>query len=341
MSHQSGITASDELVQAFGNANGGSTRFIKVSIQDEHVVVSKLVDAQGSFEDDLELIPSLLEKDKPCFILAKTDDKSIELRGNNWVFMFYVPDPAKVREKMTYAATRATLKKDLGSAHFVDEVHSTVAADFSKKGYKEHKVHQESSAPLTWDEQQRNDEREGGLFVGGGGSGMYVHGVAFPVEDRALQAVQDFVGGKNNFVELAINIADEKIVYGSSGNTSIDQLQSKINLTEPRFLFFRYTHDHEGDTVNSIIFIFACPDGSNGTTSAPVRQRMLYSSSKANVESLVTKNNIKVDLKLEINSPSELSQSSIDNEIHPPKVEEKKAFSRPTRPGAGSRKLIK
>ncbi|GAM25975.1 hypothetical protein SAMD00019534_091500 [Acytostelium subglobosum LB1] len=338
MSHSSGISASKELINTFGDANHNTVRFVKVSIVNEELVATKVVNATGTFEQDLDTIPTLLEKDHPCYILAKTDEKSIELSGNQWVFMFYVPDIAKVKEKMTYASTRANLKKELGSSHFVDEVYSSAQNDFTKRGYQAHRTHQESSAPLTLEEQQKADEREGGLFVGGGG--MYVHGVSFPVEDRAMSAINDFLASKANYVQLAINIADEKIVHSTSGNVDADDLSSKVPGDEPRFHFFRYTHNHEGEQLDSIIFVFSCPDGSAGTKSAPVRQRMLYSSSKANVESLVTKHSVKVDLKLEINNGTELTKSIIDNELHPQKAEEKKAFSKPTRPGAGARKLI-
>ncbi|EFA79852.1 putative protein tyrosine kinase [Heterostelium album PN500] len=339
MSHSSGIAASPALISTFGDANLNNTRFIKVSIQDEVLVAVSTVDIDGTFESDLDKVPTLLEKDHACYVLAKTDEKSIELSGNNWVFMFYVPDIAKVREKMTYASTRANLKKELGSSHFVDEIYSSNQSDFTSKGYKAHKVHQGSSAPLTWEEQQRADEREGGLFVGGGG--MYVHGVAFPVEERAVAAIGELLSGSVNYVALSINIADEKIVFQSSSSIDIEQLSTKVPLDEPRFHFFRYAHEHEGEQLNTLIYVFSCPDGSNGTKSAPVKMRMLYSSSKANVESLVTRQNTKVDLKLEVNNGSELSKSAIDSELHPPKPEEKKSFAKPTRPGAGSRKLIK
>eukprot|EP01132_Coremiostelium_polycephalum_P002442 gene2442-3015_t len=339
MSHSSGILASKDLISEFSLANQGNTRFIKVIIKDDQLVSDKIVESKNDFEQDLDLITELLDKTTPCYILYKTDDKSVELRGNNWIFMLYVPDLAKVRDKMTYASTKSNLKRELGSSHFVDEIYSSNPNDFSKKGYKQHKVHQESSAPLTWEEQQRADEREAGLFVGGGG--MYVHGVAFPIEEKAVNAINQYQSGQVNYVQLAINITDEKIIFSESSNISADDLSSKVPLDEPRFHFFKYSHQFEGSNLNSNVFIFSCPDGSSGTKSAPVRMRMLYSSSKANVESLLTRNEEKVDLKLEINAPSEVSESIINSELHPQKQEEKKAFSKPTRPGAGSRKLIK
>lgn len=313
--------------------NQNDTRIIKVIIQEDQLVSSETVSIQNDFESDLELCGQLLDKASPCYLLFKTDTKSIEVTGYNWLFLFYVPDIAKVREKMTYASTRATLKRELGNAHFVDEIYSSAVGDFSKKGYKQHLVHQKSEAPLTMEEQQRNEEREQGVFVGGGGQGMHVHGVSFPVEERASKAINDFCQKKVNYLQLAINIQNEMIIYSDSKNINCDDLSQNISPQEPRFHFFRYAHQHEGANLESVIYVFSCPDGSAGTVSAPVKMRMLYSSSKANVESLVTKNNVKIDLKLEINSSAEISQDSVDNELHPPKPEEKKAFTKPARPG--------
>ncbi|KAK5577048.1 hypothetical protein RB653_001985 [Dictyostelium firmibasis] len=334
MSHSSGIPASKELISTFGSANTGDIRLIKVVIQNDELVVEKTLNVQSDFETDLELAHSVLQKESPCYILFKRDDKSIELTGHNWIFMFFVPDNAKVREKMTYAATRSNLKRELGASHFVDEIYSSNINDFSRKGYKQHKLHQESDAPLTIEEQQRIDEKEQGLFVGGGGSGMHVHGISFPVDSEATTAVSNFINKKFNYIELSVNVDDEKIIFSSSSNIDIEAISSKISSTEPSFHFFRYSHEHEGENLESIIYIYSCPDGSNGTKSAPVRKRMLFSSSKANVEQLVTGHNVKIDLKLEVNSPNEISEESIINELHPPKVEEKKAFSKPSRPGA-------
>jgi hypothetical protein len=46
---------------------------------------------------------------------------------------------------------------------------------------------------------------------------------------------------------------------------------------------------------NVTVYIYSCPDGSNGKKSAPIRMRMLYSSSKANVASI---GNVTIDAKV-------------------------------------------
>jgi len=75
-------------------------------------------DRVGDFEADFTLFQRHLDDRQPCYICYKHDtpDKS-------WLFVAYVPDFAKVREKMLYASTRSALKKNLGESHFSDELY--------------------------------------------------------------------------------------------------------------------------------------------------------------------------------------------------------------------------
>ena len=65
-----------------------------------------------------------LDETTPSYILIRLDDKANT--GNyNWLFLSYVPDNAKVRDKMIYASTRASLTKELGDNHFTDSIYGT------------------------------------------------------------------------------------------------------------------------------------------------------------------------------------------------------------------------
>jgi twinfilin-like protein len=56
--------------------------------------------------------------------LVRLDSKS-SAGEYNWLFVAFVPDNAKVRDKMLYASTRATLTKELGDYRFVDSMWGT------------------------------------------------------------------------------------------------------------------------------------------------------------------------------------------------------------------------
>ena len=46
--------------------------------------------------------------------------------GYEWLMITWSPDDSPVRQKMLYASTKATLKKEFGGAQIKDEVFATV-----------------------------------------------------------------------------------------------------------------------------------------------------------------------------------------------------------------------
>jgi twinfilin-like protein len=113
----------------------------------------------------------------------------------------------------------------------------------------------------------------------------------------------------------------------SSSSTPISSLSSTISATEPRYSFYRYSHDYNGTSSSPILFIYTCPSGSK------IKERMLYAaSSRSAVQLAEAEAGLKIEKKIEASSPDEISEESIDADLHP-KVEVKKAFERPKRPG--------
>jgi len=339
MSHSSGIPVSQGLSDAFGAAlTAGETRFVKVQIKNDELVSTTTCPLGDNYEDDLDKIANYLDAAEPCFIIFRLDEKNAH--GYLWVLMCYVPDKAKVREKMTYASTRSNLRKQLGSTYFSAEIFGTVVGDFNRQGYKQFVAMQKSDNPLTWTERQANQEKEQGVYVGGS-STAYIHGVSFPVQAEATQALKGLLASQHNYVQLAIDAENEKIILDHASDVSIDDLGEKVpSNDQPRFHFFRYDHNHEGEDLQSIVMVFSCPDGSGNTKSAPVKLRMLYSSSKANIENILTSLGGKVVVKLEVNQGAEVTKEAILAILHPQKEEEKKAFAKPKGP-AGGKRLIR
>jgi twinfilin len=71
-----------------------------------------------------------------------------------------------------------------------------------------------------------------------------------------------------------MNIETEAIDLVSSSTASVESLSSAISATEPRYSFFKYVHEHDGETQSPIIFISSCPDG------LKVKERMLHAASR-------------------------------------------------------------
>jgi len=336
MSHSSGIPVSEGLRESFGNVvSSAEQRLVKVQIENEELVAKDSLGAQGDWEADLSQVPQLLEKDKPCFIIYRLDNEVCQ-----FALFCYVPDLAKVKEKMLYASTRSNLKQQLGLSYFVDEVFGTVVGDFSANGYKHHMQSKKSEAPLTEQELVKKNELESGPVYTGGQT-TYVHGVSFPVEKQATDAIQGLLNGQHNYVQIAIDCANEKVILDHTGNVDVDGLANEISVDEPRFHFYAWTHDFEGSSVTSYVYVYSSPDGSKSSKPAPIRMRMLYSSSKANVGEIIKSVGGKIDGKMEINTSEDISEEVLVNLIHPQKEEKKSAFVKPTRPGKGGRQLIR
>lgn len=211
------------------------------------------------------------------------------------------------------------------------------------ESYRKYVIHQQSEAPLTRAEIERKEEEEQGVFVGGGGTGSAANaGVAFPVEDAVTQALASLKSGSVTYVSIIVDVKQEKIKLGTSSTLTIDQVGAQVPNDEPRYHFFTWVHEHpqgEYGTLNSTLFVYSCPDGSGNTKSAPVRQRMLYSSNKQHMLDTAVKAGLEISAKFEINNGAEFTETMVSNELHPKPVEEKKGFARPKAAGRGPRKL--
>ena len=72
-----------------------------------------------------------------------------------------------------------------------------------------------------------------------------------------------------------------------------------------------------------------------------IKERMLYSSCKNAVVEVIESEGIEIVKKIEVDSGSELTESFIQDEIHPKKILNKTKFARPAPPSRGNRRITK
>jgi len=252
------------------------------------------------------------------------------------MLLAYVPDGSTVKDRMLYASTRDSLKKQLGKSYFVNtDLYGTEVADFSWEAYQDLQKKPAASAPLTVTEMQYHHEASAEVHQGH--TKEYVHSVRFPLSSDAQQALNGLATKHHNFVQLSVDAERETIeLEGTKRLSSVSGLSSEISNTDPRFTFYRFTHKFKGEALDSIVFVYSCPD------SAPVKQRMLYSTVKAVVTGAAEDARVVVERngKIEVNDPEDITEEFLIESLHPA-VEVKKGFARPTRPGKGGARLIK
>ncbi|KAL3425011.1 cofilin/tropomyosin-type actin-binding protein [Phlyctema vagabunda] len=327
---QSGISASNELKTAFQTlVSSPSQRGLLCTITSEALTPLKVLEpATSSFSNDLALLAPNLEPKVALYIILRRFDDSDPAP---FVAITYVPDSAPVRQKMLFASTRLTLVRELGIERFRETIFVTTPEELTKEGFEKHDKHVQLKAPLTEEEQTLGEVKRKEAEEGGGSMQRKSHtsvGISMPVSNDALSALRGLASDSgDNLVQLKINIATETMELAAASETPISALPTTISSSEPRYSFYRYTHDFNGQTQSPILFFYTCPPGSK------VKERMMYAASSRSAQQIAGEEaGLTIDKKIEAGSPDEIDENSIDDDLHP-KVQVKKAFDRPKRPG--------
>ncbi|XP_034079650.1 uncharacterized protein LOC117551067 isoform X3 [Gymnodraco acuticeps] len=323
---------------------------------------------------DQFLLP-LLTPQEPCYILYRLDSQNAQ--GHEWIFIAWSPDQSPVRQKMVYAATRATLKKEFGGGHIKDEMFGTVEDDLCFQGYLCHMSSCCSPAPLTaaeqelqrirvtedkvvWGERRRIGTPTararldaklpqisdiGALLstvtmeFGLDKRAQTLQGLAFPLQEEAKRALQQLKQRRINYIQLRLDVEKETIELVHTKPTETHELPYRIPSDSPRYHFFIFKHSHQGQRQEALVFIYSMP----GYTCS-IKERMLYSSCKNRLLDEVEKDyQLEVTKKMEIDNGDGLTEDYLYEEVHPMEHALKQAFAKPRGPGGkrGNKRLIK
>eukprot|EP00842_Homolaphlyctis_polyrhiza_P003843 jgi/Hompol1/445/HPOL_003243-RA len=315
MSAQSGIRPSDDFTALFASCSASTTvRAIRANIKDE----------------DFPLLEHWLDERTPSFILFRTDVTG-STGSFEWLLLQYIPDHAKVREKMLYASSKATLLKELGDGNFADSIYGTHKNDLSLEGYRKHLAHKNATAPLTIREQEMAAIKatENTADIGTSTRRANAPGVSFPLATDAESALEDLKQARINTVVLMIDSETESVHADPSGtgHHALDTLASVVTAGAPRFVL----HATQDGTK---VFAYVSPPVSK------VKERMWYSASRgyilAEAERIlgtpITKK-FEMDEMAELreNLEAEQSQATIAQTTSPGMT--KALFAKPARPG--------
>ncbi|XP_054721658.1 twinfilin-2-like [Uloborus diversus] len=338
MSHQTGIQANQHLKTFFGECKDGRIRAFKVIIIDEALTLQKSFESQKSWEDEYdEYVLNCIEHQQPCYIFYRLDSQNEA--GYEWIFIFWSPDDSPVRQKMLYASTKATIKKEFGGGQIKDEVFGTRREEVRLLGYKKHIESESCPQPMSSSEavlqQIRTYEAaSGGIDV----THQAVQGVAFPISDDVINALIDLKDSHINYIQLSIDMEKEEINLEKAATLEVSSLCNHVPTDHARYHLFCLAHSYDGDYLNSTVFIYSVP-GYN----CPVKERMLYSSCKGPLLDVI-ENKIGIELakKIEMDDDDELTEEFLIDQIHPKQTIYKPKFSKPKGPmNRGAKRLVK
>lgn len=338
MSHQTGIQANADLKKYISKCRDGKIRVLKVTIENEQLQMAKNYQTKHSWEQDFDkYVPSLVIDEQPCYILYRFDSKNS--LGYEWLLLSWSPDSAPVRQKMLYASTKATLKQEFGSAHIKDEMHATVKEEVCLNGYKAHLSGIGAPAPLTDREEALKElqESEHNTNYGTDSRQSTMGGVSFPITDSAKQGILDLQRGSYNYLQFQIDIEQEEINLSKAATISLVELPQQVPTDQARYHLFIFTHTHEGDHMDSIVFIYSMPG-----YSCSIKERMMYSSCKGQFLEIIEKMGVEIVKRLEIDDGKELTEEYLYDEIHPKRNLHRPAFAKPKGPpNRGAKRITK
>lgn len=297
-------------------------------------------DVKKDWEKDFDkLIQPEIEQDVPCYLLYRLDTKTAE-GGYCWMLITWIPDIATIRQKMIYASTKSTLKLEFGGSYLKEEFHATAPEEITFAGYQRNKVSMSAPTPLTRREEEMNELRRSEVKtdVGVDTRHQTLSGINCPISEAALQAIHDLKRGSYNYLQFHIELDREEIHITKADNIDVHKLSSQVPNDHARFHIFQFKHSYDGDWLESFVFIYSMP-GYN----CSVKERMMYSSSKAPFLDTIQSLGVEITKRLEVDDAAELSEENLIDEIHPKKMLHKSQFAKPAPPSKnrGPRRLIK
>jgi len=340
MSCQTGIVASSRLAAYLASTSHHSDRCIKITIEDEELQLIQNRISASTYEADWDRnVMVCIEDSEPCYIFYRLDDKVNDCDGVfYYVFMCYVPNDTSVKNKMLYAATRATLRRIFGDNRISTEYMGTVPEELSLQGYKNHVLSAGSNAPMTEAEKELAQVKkdEAAMRSQMSTNSATLPGLNLPATQDLLNNLEKFKKGFVNYLQIKLDTDKEELKLWDCGNIQGSELSEKIPQDEPRYHLFNFNHDFEGEKIWKVVFIYSCPG-----YSVPVKQRMMYSSTKSCFLDSLAKMDIEIAAKREISEGEEVKEVDVYEMIHPQKHASRAHFIKPKAPSKGGRRLIR
>lgn len=322
--HTSGIAVTQELARAFhAEIEDANTLFVKFSIdlKNDVFLMQDVGKATGDRAGDFAAAAALLEPKLPCYILIRGEN------AERWVTIFYVPDNSPVRNKMVFASSSSGLKTGLG-VKFETEFAIGTAEECTYENYKKVFASTNEDNIMTWQEREAKET----LYETHTGFDEVkvsaIMGIPIPAAENVEPNLKALIGKEKNCCELILNPDTEILGSELYDITLAELVASKLPEKEPRYFMLNYKMDFEGKEEEHNLFIYYCP------AACVPKQKMFYSSSKATILKLLTQLGVDKVVNLEADCPAEISDTIVQNEIHPPKAEDT-SFAKPK---AGGRK---
>ena len=105
------------------------------------VPLEAIPSSSHDFPSDLSAVVSSLKDDEAAYVILRRYAGA----PDGFVAVTYVPDVAKVRQKMLFASTRLSVVRELGTERFRETLFATRTHELTAEGLQKHDKHGELS----------------------------------------------------------------------------------------------------------------------------------------------------------------------------------------------------
>uniref|UniRef100_A0A6B2FXC8 Twinfilin-2 (Trinotate prediction) n=1 Tax=Myxobolus squamalis TaxID=59785 RepID=A0A6B2FXC8_MYXSQ len=214
MSHESGITTSDDLRQFIATAKSGIVRSFKVIISNEKMELGGQYSSKSTLEIDFNQSVALyVDATKPCYIMMRLDSKNSD-DIYHWLLILFCPDHAQTAEKMKYASTRSSFKRQFGSHLITSELFFDTKAEVNYQAYQDHIRSKEFPVALTDLEKFALEaEKDDNQFYSADSTAITLPKISLDSDLAVNKAFDDIYKNKCNYVQLGIDVETQKNCY--------------------------------------------------------------------------------------------------------------------------------
>lgn len=304
-----------------------------MKIKQEKLTLKELIDPTDAGEqEDFDSLNNYVGKDDTAFLLFQLDT-------GRWLFVAYVPDTAKVRNKMLYASSVDDLQDQLGKGFFEDTYKVSDKSELSYDQWRRTLRRQSFSGIMTEKELVVREEQ----MVDKSTTSTGMKTVAFPMAKQVLDAFAELKAGSRNIVLVRIKKKkggrEECVLSDLKDGAVVDDLLDATG-SEPRYILT--SEKSVGCLGSGFIFALFCPEG------AKAMNKMMYATAKKAVSDVALGILGNIAANVEIDDVSTLRSSAkkaIDFTDKSTTQTHEMAFKKPIaakrKRGRGRRGLIK
>lgn len=152
-------------------------------------------------------------------------------------------------------------------------------------------------APLTMREEEMREMRRNEIHtdICTDSRQKTLGGISCALSQSAENAIRDAARGSCNYLQFKIELKEEKIHLVKATNIDLIKLPKEIPDNEARYHIYLFKHTHEGDYLESFVFIYSMPG-----YSCSVKERMMYSSCKAPFLDKIQSLGVEIEKKVNI-----------------------------------------